>query len=124
MPGDRALAASRGQAAEQAACDHLQSHGLTLHTRNYRCRGGELDLVMQERETVVFVEVRYRSSSRFGGAAASIDGEKQRKLIHAAQMFLGEHRLTNRPCRFDVVTVSPRDGRLELEWITNAIETD
>jgi len=121
---ERALAAIQGRAAEQAACDFLLNQGLTLHSRNYRCRGGELDLIMEEDSTLVFVEVRYRSSHRFGGAAASVDAYKQQKLLHAAQAFLGEYRLNNRPCRFDVITVSPQNGELELEWIQNAITAD
>jgi putative endonuclease len=124
VPSERALAATQGRAAEQAACDHLLAQGLTLHSRNYRCRRGELDLVMREGATVVFVEVRYRSSSRFGGAAASIDASKQQKLLHAAHTFLAEQRLTNAPCRFDVVTVSPQNGGMALQWIKNAITAD
>jgi len=121
---ERAHAALQGRVAEQAACDYLLNHGLTLHTRNYRCRVGELDLIMEEGTTLIFVEVRYRSSNRFGGAAASVDATKQQKLVRAAHAFLGEHRLNNRPCRFDVITVSPQNGELELEWIQNAITAD
>jgi len=121
---ERAHAATQGRAAEQAACDYLLSRGLRLHSRNYRCRGGELDLIMEEGPTLVFVEVRYRSSSHFGGAAASVDAFKQQKLLRAAQTFLGEYRMNNRPCRFDVLTVSPQNGELELEWIQNAITAD
>jgi putative endonuclease len=124
VSGERSLAAAQGRVAEQAACDYLLARGLTLHSRNYRCRGGELDLIMHEGKTVVFVEVRYRSSTRFGGAAASIDATKQQKLLHAAQTFLSEHRLSNIPCRFDVVTVSPQNGELDLQWIQNAITAD
>lgn len=122
MADERPAAARQGEAAEQAACDYLQHQGLTLQQRNYRCKGGELDLVMREGKTLVFVEVRYRSNPRFGGAAASIDHAKQRKLLHAATTFLTEQRLTNHPCRFDVVTVTPHNGGLELEWLQNAIE--
>ncbi|HEY0720354.1 MAG TPA: YraN family protein [Gammaproteobacteria bacterium] len=116
------MAAARGAQAEQAACDHLSAQGLRLHARNYHCRSGEIDLIMRDGDTLVFVEVRYRSSTRFGGAAASIDMAKQQKLIRAAQTFLSEQRLTNTPCRFDVVTVHPHDGTMRVEWITNAIE--
>ncbi len=122
MSEERATAAVRGAQAEQAACAHLSARGLKLHTRNYRCRSGEIDLIMRDGDTLVFVEVRYRSSTRFGGAAASVDMTKQQKLIRAAQTFLGEQGLTNAPCRFDVVTVHPHDGGMRVEWITNAIE--
>lgn len=123
MVGDeRPLPSQQGAAAEQAACDYLIAQGLKLEQRNYRCRGGELDLVMRQGDTLVFVEVRYRSNPRFGGAAASIDTAKQRKLLLAATTFLAEHRLSNHPCRFDVVTVTPHNGELDLQWIPNAIE--
>lgn len=124
VPDERSRAAERGVQAEQAACDHLQARGLTLHSRNYRCRSGEIDLIMRDGEALVFVEVRYRSSSRFGGAAASVDATKQQKLIRTAQTFLSEQRLHHSPCRFDVVTVSPHAGELKVEWIPNAIEAD
>ncbi|HEY0634394.1 MAG TPA: YraN family protein [Gammaproteobacteria bacterium] len=122
MAEERAVAAARGALAEQAACDYLTTQGLKLQTRNYRCRSGEIDLIMRDGDTLVFVEVRYRSTMRFGGAAASIDITKQQKLIRAAQTFLGEQHLTNAPCRFDVVTVHPHDGTMRVEWIPNAIE--
>jgi len=124
VPDERTRAAERGAQAEQAACDHLRAQGLKLHSRNYRCRSGEIDLIMRDGETLVFVEVRYRSSNRFGGAAASVDAAKQQKLIRAAQTFLGEQRLHHLPCRFDVVTVSPHDGGMRVDWIPNAIEAD
>ncbi|HEY0634936.1 MAG TPA: YraN family protein [Gammaproteobacteria bacterium] len=124
MRDERSLAAERGAQAEQTACDHLLARGLELRTRNYRCRSGEIDLIMRDGETLVFVEVRYRSSNRFGGAAASIDAAKQQKLIRSAQTYLGEQRLNHMACRFDVVTVSPRDGGERVEWIPNAIEAD
>ena len=124
MREERSLAAERGAQAEQAACDHLRARGLTLHSRNYRCRSGEIDLIMRDGETLVFVEVRYRSSNRFGGAAASVDTAKQQKLIRTAQTFLGEQRLHHMACRFDVVTVTPHEGAMQVEWIPNAIEAD
>ena len=124
MSDERPPTAVRGAQAEQAACDHLCAKGLKLQLRNYRCRSGEIDLIMRDGETLVFVEVRYRSNNRFGGAAASVDATKQRKLIRAAQTFLAEQRLNHTPCRFDVVTVSPHDGSMRVDWIPNAIEAD
>lgn len=112
-----------GRHAEQLAERYLQSQGLQLQQRNYRCRGGEIDLVMNEGETLVFVEVRYRKHQGFGGAAASVDYRKQQRLLLAAQHYLQKHRAENRPCRFDVVAVTPgNDGQNAIEWITNAIE--
>ena len=115
----------QGQLAEQQASEYLNRQGLKLVERNYRCRNGEIDLIMQSDNTLVFVEVRFRSDSSFGGAAASVDRYKQQKLLVAAQHYLQKHHAFNRPCRFDVVAVLPgQDGELKFEWITNAFELD
>jgi putative endonuclease len=106
-----------GQAGEDVALTHLQLHGLTLRERNFRCKGGEIDLVMQEHATLVFVEVRKRANSRYGGAAASVTGAKQRRLIIAAQVYLKRYKMPP-ACRFDVVAI---DGEV-LTWLKNAIE--
>jgi putative endonuclease len=96
----------------------LQRQGLRLVERNYRCKGGEIDLIMHTPAgELVFVEVRQRASRAFGGAAASVTGTKQRRLVLAAQHYLA--RLARVPaCRFDVVAID--GGR--LEWIENAFE--
>lgn len=115
----------QGQLAEQQASEYLNCQGLKLVQRNYRCRSGEIDLIMQSDNTLVFVEVRFRSDSSFGGAAASVDRHKQQKLLVAAQHYLQKHRAFNRPCRFDVVAVLPgKHGELKFEWIKNAFELD
>ena len=107
-----------GAAAEQAAERHLLAAGCRLLARNARYREGELDLVVRERELVVFVEVRLRTDHRFGGAAASIDLFKQKRLARAAQRWLVEHHGERWPaCRFDVVTV---DGDGRIEWLRDA----
>lgn len=106
-----------GQSGEDDALSHLQCHGLTLRERNFRCKGGEIDLIMQERATLVFVEVRKRKQSKYGGAAASINSAKQRRLIIAAQFYLMRYKMPP-PCRFDVIAI---DGT-ELTWLKNAIE--
>ncbi|WP_312933090.1 YraN family protein [Pseudomonas sp.] len=116
--------ARAGQAAENQALRHLQGQGLQLVTRNWRCRGGELDLVMLDADTVVFVEVRYRLHAGYGGALASIDARKQRKLTLAASLFLqSEPRWADRPCRFDVVALqgSGHAGQ-PLQWLKNAFD--
>lgn len=115
---------SAGQAAESQALDHLRGHGLRLLARNWRCKGGELDLVMLDADTVVFVEVRYRLHADFGGALGSIDGRKQKRLVIAASSFLQqESRWAEHPCRFDVVALqgSHHAGR-PLQWLKNAFE--
>jgi putative endonuclease len=113
-----------GQAAENQALEFLQGQGLKLLTRNWRCKGGELDLVMLDADTVVFVEVRYRLHASFGGALGSIDGRKQKRLVLAASLFLQkERRWAAQPCRFDVVALqgSHHAGR-PLQWLKNAFE--
>ncbi len=110
-----------GDAAEDEALQYLQAHGLRLLVRNYRTPGrggGEIDLIMQDQDsTVVFVEVRKRTSTRHGGAAASVGRVKQRRIVFAAQFYLLKLR-TLPPCRFDVVEVTP-DG---LAWIQAAFD--
>jgi len=110
-----------GNWAEGVALDHLQHHGLSLIARNYRCKLGELDLVMEHDSTVVFVEVRLRNNLRFGAGAESVNHAKQRKLIRAAGVFLMYHpKLHGKRCRFDVVSVSKRNYRAHCEWIQDA----
>lgn len=108
---------NKGAAAEQAAADYLAGRGLELLARNFRCRGGEIDLVMRDGRTLVFVEVRARGGMGFGGAAASITGAKQARIILAAQHYLLRHG-GDVPCRFDAVLVQA--GR--LEWLRGAFE--
>ncbi len=106
-----------GRHWEQAALAHLRRHGLALVETNFRCKGGELDLVMRDGDTLVFVEVRQRADRRHGGAAASITPAKIRRLVRAAQVYL--LRFPTPPaCRFDVVAI---DGD-RLEWLRNVIE--
>lgn len=115
----------RGAAVEAAARVLLQNAGLQWRASNVRFRGGELDLVMYDRiaASLVFVEVRYRCSSMFGGGAASIDISKRRKLVRAAQLYLNQHpALANSPCRFDVVEASGEPPR--LNWIRDAFRAD
>jgi putative endonuclease len=96
-------ARDRGLEAEEAAARLLESKGLAIVARNYRTRFGEVDLVAREGATLVFVEVRRRSSRAFGGAAASVDARKQARIVAAARHYLA--RLGAEPaCRFDVVT--------------------
>lgn len=112
-----------GAAFEQRACAELQRAGLKLLARNYTTRYGELDLVMLDRDIVVFVEVRHRLTSSRGGAAASIDAGKQAKLIKTAELWLAANsQHANRACRFDVVTYDgPRD-RTVAHWLRAAFD--
>jgi putative endonuclease len=106
-----------GDAAEERALQFLKTQGLTLLQRNFRCRGGEIDLIMQEQATLVFVEVRQRSSRSHGGALASVTPAKQKRLLIAAQLYLQRYQSVP-ACRFDVVAY---DG-LQRQWVKNAIE--
>jgi putative endonuclease len=117
-------ARDRGQDAEQACCRYLQRQGLKLLARNYHSRRGELDLVMRDRNTVVFVEVRYRKNAAFGGALESITPSKQHKLRITAEQYLQQETdLTNG--RFDVVAMTGKvqnngSESYTFEWIKNA----
>ena len=101
----------------------LQAHGLQLLARNAASRGGELDLVMRDGATVVFVEVRYRATRRFGGGAASVDAGKRRRLVHAARAFLAGHpQMAEAPCRFDVVDADGDPDAPTLTWLRAAFD--
>ena len=106
-----------GQQGEERALTFLRQQGLRLLERNFRCKVGELDLIMQQGGTLVFVEVRQRASNRFGGAAASVTPAKQRRLLRAAQYFLLRYADLP-PCRFDLLAI---DGE-NLSWMQNVLE--
>ncbi len=109
-----------GAEAERWAAEFLQRQGLKLVTQNYRSYFGEIDLIMQDADTLVFVEVRQRSSPDFGGAAASIDSHKQQRLIRTAQHYLaGLDRTPS--CRFDAVLMDDTKG-LNAQWLKNAFD--
>ncbi|WP_115512525.1 YraN family protein [Xanthomonas arboricola] len=113
----------RGAAVEAAARVMLEQAGLRLVVSNANYRGGELDLVMRDGPALVFVEVRYRRDTRFGGGAASVDVRKRRKLVLAAQLFLASPpALAALPCRFDVVEASGEPP--VLHWIRDAFRAD
>ena len=107
-----------GAAAENSAADFLMARGLQVLGRNFRVRGGEIDLICRDGASVVFVEVRSRSRGDYGGAAASITAAKQAKLILAARHWLVRHG--DARCRFDCVLI--QDGG--IEWIKDAFSAD
>lgn len=113
-----------GDDAERIAERYLTQHGLTLVTRNYHCRHGEIDLIMRHAETLVFVEVKLRKTTTgradFGGAIASITASKQAKLIATAQHYLSGMKALPR-CRFDAVLLNGLDTKA-VEWLPNAFE--
>jgi putative endonuclease len=114
---------ARGQAAEDAALVFLQGKGLTLLGRNHRCRLGEIDLVMLDGESLVFVEVRARRGQSHGGALASVGAAKQRRIAAAARHYLMSHpREALRPARFDVVAISAAGSENPIQWIRAAFD--
>lgn len=115
--------ADTGAAIEKRAANWLKDKGLQLVETNYRCKLGEIDIIMLDNRQLVFVEVRYRRSSSFGSGLESVDWRKQRKLHRAATHYLmSSHRFANSSCRFDVVAASPvsNTGQLEWHWIQDA----
>lgn len=113
------LKQQQGDSAEQDALEFLQQTGLKLISKNYNCKLGEIDLIMQDGEILVFVEVRYRNSDKFGGAAASVNHQKQQKIIRSAEHYLQKNYRQPPTCRIDVVAI---DKNRKIDWIKNAIE--
>lgn len=108
-----------GLEAEKLAATFLANHGLKLVTQNYHCKYGEIDLVMKDAKTLVFIEVKLRSSSQFGGAGASITPQKQQKLILTAQHYLQQNG--DCQCRFDAILMNKADVN-HIEWVRNAFD--
>lgn len=110
---------AEGQQQESLGRRYLERAGLRFVAANVTFRGGEIDLVMEDRDSLVFVEVRARASSAFGGAAATVGPGKQRRLARAAGLFLAQHpRWSQRPCRFDVLAIDAG----EIGWIRDAFQ--
>lgn len=110
-----------GWFGEELALATLLEHGLRLVTRNYRCKAGELDLVMLDGKTLVFVEVRTRASSEYGGAAASVTWNKQRRLARAAEhLLMRRAELRRYAARFDVVAITTGEPEAKVDWIKSA----
>jgi len=118
-PKQRSAATERqlkGEQEEQKACEYLQAQGLQLITQNFSCKMGEIDLIMKDAHSLVFVEVRYRRNQHFGGAAASITRNKQRKIIRTALFY--QQKYAPKSCmRFDVIAI---EGDNKLQWFPSA----
>ncbi len=118
-----------GATAEEAAAQYLQRQGLKLIERNYRCRRGEIDLIMSDEQQLIFVEVRYRKNSRFGHAAETVNPRKQKKVISAASHYLNGQSESTR-CRFDVIAINGSSDTdkiqdtaekfANIDWLINA----
>lgn len=114
----------RGQTAENFAAAYLQKQGFTLIERNYRCRGGELDLIMRDKTLLIFVEVRLRGENSWANPLESVDYKKQKRLILAARHYL-QHQANNwESCRFDVLGLYPHNGGFRPDWLVDAFRAD
>lgn len=113
-----------GLEAEKIAATFLAERGLKLVAQNYHCRFGEIDLIMKDGKTLVFIEVRLRSNLQFGDAASSITPHKQQKIVLAAQHFLQQYQQTQElpACRFDAILMNKANFQ-SIEWLSNAFET-
>lgn len=109
-----------GSRAERLALKYLKKRGLTLHTQNFHCRYGEIDLIMWDADYLVFVEVRHRKNQQYGGALASVDQRKQGKLRRTAEHYLVHSKNTDCPCRFDILCVNGSLYKPEYDWVQNA----
>ncbi|MFU8817000.1 MAG: YraN family protein [Pseudomonadales bacterium] len=123
MPG-QPNTQSTGRWAEDQALAHLQRHGLRLLSRNFRCRLGEIDLIMADGSVIVFVEVRFRRDVRFGEGFDTVTRSKQRKLLATARAYLARRTFDNPACRFDVVSVTQRHYAPDLLWLKDAFDQD
>ena len=115
---ERSASGGAGSLAEDAALDYLQRRGLRLVARNYRCKFGEIDLILREGAMLAFVEVRKRRNDQFGGGAASIDTHKRKRLLRTARHYLSA-QATLPACRFDAVLLTG-DRQPVIEWVVNA----
>jgi len=113
---------SRGKATEEFAKQYLIQQGLVFIDNNVHCRQGEIDLVMQEGQTFIFVEVKYRKNNHFGGAISAISPSKQKKIKHCVAFFLQKNNLNeyNTLCRFDVIALDGDINQPQVTWLKNA----
>lgn len=119
---NKANTRSKGQEVERAAEKYLNQHGLLTIARNYTCRFGEIDLVMQDQENcLVFVEVRGRKPSQYGSAAGTVTPSKQKKIIVSAQNYISENKISaHQDMRFDVIGVQLNPSAMSFDWIKGA----
>lgn len=110
-----------GTAYEDLAVAYLQQQNLHILQRNFSCKLGEIDVIAQDKDSLIFAEVRYRKNSAYGGAAASVTATKQRKIIRTAQFFLQSRTWAQENnCRFDVIAITQSTQLPTIEWIKDA----
>jgi len=113
-------AAEAGRQGELAASRYLEALGCRILARGFRTRGGEIDLVVEDKGTLVFVEVKTRRRLTVDDGCGAVNRAKQRRLAHAAGLFLARRRLADRPCRFDVILVAPGRGEWAIRHLRDA----
>jgi putative endonuclease len=114
-----------GKKGEAAARVYLERRGVHILAANYTCAAGEIDLIGREREALLFIEVKTRTSEAFGPPQLAVHQRKQRQIVRAAQWFLAERRVSDVACRFDVVAVTIRgDERLQIHWVRDAFPAE
>ncbi len=113
---------NKGKITEEFAKQYLLQHGLTFIDSNVHCRQGEIDLVMKDKQTFVFVEVKYRKNNLYGGAVSAVSYSKQNKIKHCVAFFLQKANLSeyNTPCRFDVIALEGDISQPQVTWLKNA----
>jgi putative endonuclease len=113
-----------GKLGEDLACEELQRRGYAILDRRYRRRGGELDIVARDGQTIVFVEVKTREGCEYGAGAESVTRVKRNRMASIALDYLSRHRLTDCPCRFDVVSIDMEDQQPRIELFQNAFDVE
>ncbi len=115
---------SKGHAYERIAQEYLHKQGLQSLACNYRSKFGEIDLVMRDNNTLVFIEVRFRSLSSYGQAAETVTRKKQKKIVKTASLFLSQRKLWDKPCRFDVVSIDKLSAEAgnQIHWYKAAFD--
>jgi putative endonuclease len=123
MTSHKMTSVQSGKIAEEQACNYLLANGLSLITKNYRTPLGEIDLIMRDQQTWVFVEVRSRKNNQYVSNTESIGCKKRRKIIKSATLYLQKNRLLGRvSCRFDVLSISLPTAEGAIEWIKDAFQ--
>ncbi len=120
--GTRGWRKTLGDQGEKYAASYLKRRGYRILERNYRTKRGEVDLVVQEGDTLVFVEVKTRRNAEYGSPQVAVNSQKQKQISHAAISYLQSHRCFDKPCRFDVIGIIWSDTDVKIEHIQNAFE--
>jgi len=113
-----------GNRAELLASQFLEQRGLQPLHKNFRCRRGEIDLIMRDRDSLVFIEVRYRRHRHYGGAAGSVTGAKCRRITHCARYYLKRYQASEQAIRFDVIAIEGTGNELQIEWLRDAFRPE